>query len=200
MRIRKITMLTTAAMVGLGVGMAPAAKAAFIATIEQVGGDVVVTGSGSLNLSDLTFIEDAGTISGMYPDAGRLSIGPSASVSTSIYYVNSSGPSNFGSGGITSPSSGGSGDRVSLEDGYVYVPSGYVSGAPLSDTSTYADQTLSSLGLTLGTYVTTWGNGGAADSFTIQIISSIPEPASLVFLATGLAALEVNRRRGRKVA
>ena len=40
----------------LGVGMAPNADAAFIATVDQVGPDVVITGRASFDTAGLTFI------------------------------------------------------------------------------------------------------------------------------------------------
>jgi hypothetical protein len=72
------------------------------------------------------------------------------------------------------------------------VPSGYVSGANLSDTATYNGQTFASLHLIAGTYTWHWGTGANADSFTLQIgpaSTPAPEPASLTLLAVGLAGL-----------
>ncbi len=62
--------------------------------------------------------------------------------------------------------------------------------------------TFSSLGLTPGTYIWTWGSGADADSFTMNIgVSSVPEPASLMMLGTGsLAILGFARRRRRASA
>jgi hypothetical protein len=67
----------------------------------------------------------------------------------------------------------------------VVVPFGYVSGSALSETATWNDQTISSMGLTPGTYTWTWGSGIDADSLTLNIA---PEPGSLLlFSAAGLA-------------
>jgi len=75
---------------------------------------------------------------------------------------------------------------------------GYVSGNPLSDTSTYNNATFASLGVTPGTYVWTWGTGTHADSFTLQIgPAAVPEPASLTVLALGLAGLGMALRTRR---
>jgi hypothetical protein len=73
----------------------------------------------------------------------------------------------------------------------LFVPNGYVSDSPLSDTSTYDSQTFATLGATPGTYVWTWGSGVADDTFTLQIgpaVPAIPEPSSLLLLGVGLAA------------
>jgi hypothetical protein len=75
----------------------------------------------------------------------------------------------------------------------LFVPSGYVSGSALSDSSTYDTATFASLGLTPGSYVWSWGIGADADTFTIDVGSPIPEPASLALLATGLIGLGLNR-------
>jgi hypothetical protein len=44
-----------------------------------------------------------------------------------------------------------------------------VSGTQLKNTATYTGQTISSLGLTPGTYTWTWGTGAHADSFVLVI-------------------------------
>ena len=65
------------------------------------------------------------------------------------------------------------------------MPQSYVSGNPLSDTSTYLNQTFSSLQVTPGTYVWTWGTG-EDQNFTLIIgAAAIPEPASLKLLGGG---------------
>jgi hypothetical protein len=68
------------------------------------------------------------------------------------------------------------------------VPTGYLSGSALSDTSTYADETLSTLGVTLGTYEWTWGTG-ADQNFTLVIGVPVPEPASSLLLGAAMAGL-----------
>jgi PEP-CTERM motif len=203
MRISKIVALGALA-VGAIVAVVPTAQAAFIATIEQVGANVVVTGSGTLDLAGLTLDGLPNAFSAIAPNQGVLSIGLPEADSADLYSGSISGPANFGSGGVTGPSDSGSGDKVGLNTDVVVnlvVPRGYVSGSALADSSTYDNATLASLGATPGAYTWTWGTGLDADSFTIQVgpaATDAPEPASLALLGTGLAALGLNRRRRRK--
>ena len=61
----------------------------------------------------------------------------------------------------------------------LFVPSGYLSGNPLSGTSTYNNATFASLGVTPGTYVWTWGAGGANQNFTLIIgPAGVPDAGS----------------------
>jgi MYXO-CTERM domain-containing protein len=68
---------------------------------------------------------------------------------------------------------------------------GYASNTLLVDSSTYANQTFSSLGVTPGTYVWTWGTGADQDSFTLIIRGAVPvpEPSALSQLGVGFAGL-----------
>ena len=177
----------------LGLGITQSAKANFIATMNQVGTDVVVTGSGTIDLTGLSFFANGTAPAAMIIPIQRelvLNYGPIQ------LYGNISGPFSFGSGGTTLASSS-SGDAVGLDVFYgnlLFVPSGYVSGSPLSDTSTYNNATLASLGVTPGTYIWTWGTGIHADSFTLQIV---PEPSASALLGSaGIGAgVMVYRRR-----
>jgi hypothetical protein len=77
-------------------------------------------------------------------------------------YALVTGPGDFGPGSATNATSG-SGDLVGMVGffGYFFVPKGYISGNPLSDTATYSGQSFASLGVTPGTYVwQSYGSGG----------------------------------------
>jgi hypothetical protein len=208
MRIGKIVALGALA-IGVSVVVAPRANAAFIATMEQVGSDVVITGSGSFDTSDLTSIS---------PDtsSGSAFVVPSQN----IFFLGGGGTNNsftgltsdhstFGAGSPTNTSdASGAVLGIAFADGLVpnslYLPDGYVSGTSVSDLTTFDSTTLAALGVTPGTYTWTWGTGPDADSFTLNIgapdPTPTPEPASLVLLGTGLAALGLNRLRRRKGA
>jgi len=119
------------------------------------------------------------------------------------YYGGISGPTSFGSGDCVYVSTG-SGDNVWLEGGgtSIFVPLGYVSGTSLSGSATFDRKTLHSLGVLPGTYTWTWDSG--ANSFVLKIppgfVPGIPEPGTLSLLALALAGLTVlgHRRRSRE--
>ncbi len=182
----------------LGLAAAPNANAAYIAYMYQDGANVVVTGSGSLNLSGIAYTT-SGTafFAQIGPTLGFLSVGSgnddayqNQSISSAITF-----PS-FGSGTFTQSDSE-TGGFVSIGHSSLGVPAGYVSGQPLgTSTATWNNTTLSALGVTPGTYVGTLGSGTNADTFTLYAgTNPVPEPASLALLATGLLGLGISRRR-----
>jgi VPDSG-CTERM motif len=76
------------------------------------------------------------------------------------------------------------------------VPTGYVSGAALSDDMTFNNATFASLGVTPGTYVWTWGDG-ANQRFTL-IIGGVGVPDggwTVSLLGFGLLGLAAMRRK-----
>jgi hypothetical protein len=169
-----------------------------------VGNDVVATGSGSIDLTGLTFF-----IRTHHPGPGSRNTGArcadvyGAGKRHVIRRLRIAHWSNeFRERGYTG-ANGGSGDLVGIvftgppiSQHQLVVPAGYVSG-PLSDTSTWNNQTFDSLGVTPGTYEWTWGSGTSNDSFTLDIVApaSVPEPASVLLLAGALVGLVVCRRR-----
>ena len=172
-------------------------RAAYIATITQVGSDVVATGSGTINTLGLTFKpstsggdHDTGFCAAFGPGLG---IGPATSTLVDKYTGTISGPSNFGAGHSFFGASG-SGDMVEMAKfaSVIDVPSGYVSGNPLSSTSTFSGRTFASMGLTTGTYVWTWGSAPNADSYTLTI-GTVPEPCSAAIIA--IAGISLLTRR-----
>jgi len=193
------------ALLGLG-AVSTSVHAAFIITLQQSGNDVVATGSGTLNTSAFSdILVDGSSGAGvLLPFEGHLDVGPTTENPQTPQNVYEggisgpgviSGPGSFGDGGNTFASSGG-GDAVALVNTYpgfnLYAPDGYVSGAPLSDTSTWTNATINSLGVTPGTYTWTWGAGPTADSFTLEVAVPEPAPAGLFLL---LFSLFLSRRR-----
>jgi PEP-CTERM motif len=184
------------------------AKAAYVVTIEEVGSDVVATGSGSINFDALDFWGDEEDPSLIEASEGALVIGP-AIPTDDIYYSGIAGPAVAFGGGDEFFADSGSGAVVGLgtfeetTGGVIAVPEDAVSGAPLGiSTATFANATLMSLGLTPGSYQWTWGSGPTADRFTLEIAtergaSAVPEPGTWAMLLLGLAGFMTLRTRGR---
>ena len=173
----KPTLATTLAILLAWLVSARPAQAGYAVTLQQVGPDVVATGSGAINLTGLTFFQFDGVFSPeILPGAGvqaggGILTGPTSS-SVDLYFE-PLGPTSFGSGGAT-PASSGSGDMVGIFpihlifERALIVPRGYVSGTSLSNSATYSGKTFATLGVTPGTYEWTWGNG-ANQNFTLHI-------------------------------
>jgi hypothetical protein len=170
----------------IGVGLSgPSAQAAYTVTLEQVGPNVVATGSGTLDLTGLSgpIPTTAPEPAQIQPGAGLIFTGPASPTPFDIYLSGTTlltGPSSFGGPiGSTTFASSGSGDFVGIDGEFeeLEVPAGYTSGTSLSDTATYDNQTFAKLGATPGTYVWTWGSGAADDTFTLQIgPAAVPAP------------------------
>jgi len=200
LRKNAMVALVVAALV---VGSVLPARASFTFTIAEVGSNVVVTGSGSINLSSLNFMNVSGGNFG-YLDPTAFIPSGGAATQTDWYqgYAVAGNPSNFGTGGGTAATSSVSGGYFGFIPGYLggnstlfEVAHGYTSDSFFTLSSTWANESFASLGITSGTYTWQWSknNGsGASDSVTVN---AVPEPSALALLAIGAAGLAVLRLR-----
>jgi len=181
----------------LGLGITQSARA-YSVTLEQMGSNVVATGSGAINLTGLSFLA-SGTQGGaiLQPPIGAIVTGTTDSANVT-FFSGFSGPTSFGSGNGDIASSG-SGDRVGIVGlfGQLSVPDGYVSGAALLSSATWNNATFASLGVTPGTYVWSWGTGLPNQNFTLIIGGAgVPDTGSTVcLLGFGLLGLAALRRK-----
>jgi hypothetical protein len=147
---------------------ATSTSAPMTVTITEVGSNVVMSASGTINLSGLTLVNPSfGPVGG-----GGLGTNTATFVcgNNNTYANTYSGftsvPSNFGSGSGAANSSA-SGDLFGIiylgaPPHFLLVPTGYTSGTNITSTQTFNNTTLSTLGLTNGTYTYTW-SGGSID-------------------------------------
>ncbi len=153
-----------------------AAQAAVTITFAQSGSDVVATTSGSLSTSGMTA---AGYQQSPAVDpAGSYVVVGTASPNNTWSVSGFSGPTIFGTGGYTAPSSSTGfavGIRRAAPGPWIILPSNYVSGTAMTGTSTYAGTTLAAMGMTAGTY--TWSWSGDSITLVVQAPATV-SPAS----------------------
>jgi hypothetical protein len=179
--VMRVCFGTAALAVCALVSVTPAKAVPFVVTLQEVGANVVATGSGDINLTGLTSagIFNSGPAA-LDPSVGYINTGPISSVLLDAY-TGFTGPTSFGSGGSSGASSGTGdsaeiwGDSAQFGRPLLWVPNGYVSGSALSETSIYNNVTLASLGAIPGTYTWTWGSA-PDQSFTLQIGNPVPGP------------------------
>lgn len=87
----------------IGSGLSAPAQAAFIETLDELGSNVVATGSGSLDLASLSFIETTTTAAHVLGSSALIFTGPTT---TFDVYTGIAGPTNFGSNVLTFANSG----------------------------------------------------------------------------------------------
>lgn len=168
------------------------AKCAAIMTVFESGQDVVVLGSGSLNLSGLIFLgADANySLSGFFNGgAAALLIGKGGYA----IYEGCSGPSSFGQVQLaTANDSLGDLFGIGARGNAIIVPFSYSSGAPLLATSTWKASSITSLGLTPGLYTYMWNTGLVNETLTVNIV---PEPSSFCVMGSLLVVAVLGRSR-----
>ncbi len=187
MSLSRSAMLGIAALAGLAL-TAPPAHAGFIATVQQVGSNVVISGSGTINTSALLSSGFGVSSAGVFPVPGIISF----SGGGIAFFFGFTGPFGFGTGSSVGASSS-IGDAVGLDGSTagLWVPAAYASGSPLSTSDTFDNTTIAGLGITPGTYIWTWGSGPTADFFEI---TTAPEPTSVLLVGSALLGLLALRR------
>jgi hypothetical protein len=198
--MKRTAYLASIAALALSAVLGPSAQAKFVITLSEVGPNVVEIDRGTIDVTDLgppfaTFTEPAN----IFPSVGEIAGGSGSPQMDFDSDFRLSAPGIFGSGGWTFANLG-IGDPVNASLNIVAVPVGYQSGAPLSNSSFFADATFSSLGAISGAYVWRWGTGADADTLTLQIGPSVstpaaPEPSTWAIMLIGFGGLSYTAAR-----
>jgi hypothetical protein len=177
----------------------------YVVTVEQIGSNVVATGTGQLDVTGLTFGGTEGGSQSLWPAGPAILLGLDLPHSDLFDFYRGviSGPASFGiGGGSLADSAAGNMVGLSLRSTppVVGVPIGYISDTDLgTSTITILNRTIAQLDATPGTYTWTWGSA-ADQSFTIEIEATTPLPTALPLFATGLGALGLLGWRRKKKA
>lgn len=178
--------------------LAPCAAQAtpYVVKLIQKGNNVVALGNGAIDLTGLTYKSGGWVVSSddVDPSIGDLSMGSVGS--PGVLYQGMSGPTSFGSGGLSNATSSSGGDLeifgsagsypcCSITGPAMWVPADYVSDTPMSNSATWDSANAASLGVTPGIYTWTWG-AGTDQRFILEAFTSVPEPAALGMLGFGL--------------
>ena len=171
--------------------------------ITQVGANVMMTGSGVIDLDGLTKIGSGPlpTNGIIWPDAAEIVTGAAGNVDL---YTGASGPTSMGSGDETLGDSA-SGDQFGVGHStgtfVIFVPANY-DGGFLSGSATFDNTTLAGLGLSPGTYTYTWNPGPTDGNLTVDVSGVVPEPSTWAMMALGFAGIGLlaYRKRGTLAA
>jgi len=195
---------------GLGVIFWPsiAAHSAILLTVKQDGNDVVVIGSGSANINDLTPPDqdtdytNALTDTQIYAGPVAYSNEPNTPDVAVDLWSGITGPTIFGNDPniYETPSSGFLDDLFGIvaDNGIgqslLVLPPNYQSGTSLNGTSRFSNFTLADLGLSPGVFSWSWGMGQNADSLELRI-EPVPVPAPLPLAGVPIAWKLAKRMR-----
>jgi len=168
-------------------------QAAVVVNVFETGGDVVFSGSGTLDVSGLTSQGSGNLFAGSdFGEEFFLGADPNGFAAVDFYGAigEVSAPAALFAGDRFIRPQLGTGPRLGIAieafggqvDPAVTVPAGYVSGTALSSTSTYSGQTIASLGLIPGSYTWSW----SGDSLTLNIV---PVPAAVWLFGSALGLL-----------
>jgi len=203
-------MKSVSVAMALGVmAFSSSAYASAVIEIKQQGANVVATGSGTLDVTDL-FASFAG-FDGFTAVSGQNAyavLGPVPPSFDSVTFMTGlTGPAHFGSGPYTVASSG-SGDRFGIDvangTARLWIGATYHSGSALSATDTWDNMTLAGLGLDPGVYTYSWGQGADADTLQVRIggaVAGVPEASTWAMMLGGFGLVGgAMRARRRSVA
>jgi hypothetical protein len=177
------------------------ADAGVIIDVTQVGGNVVFSTNGSLNLTGATSAGGIGSYGlGFIPGGSNWYIASGSGTGVDSYVLSSfAGPFGTSASFFSGPSSSSGnnffiwGDSGALAQ--VGVPVGYVSGSSINSGMVFNGATIGGFTMIPGTYLYSLPN----DTITLNIgaAAGVPEPGTLSLIGLGLAGFAAIVRRKR---
>lgn len=188
----KFAFLVTAAAIAFA---APAANAAVTINIVETASGVVATTTGSINTAGLLNVQPGTSNPAVRGSAffftGKANI-------TEIGYGYIFGPT-FGDTYYSLPSSStGTPFGFNLNNNLLFLASDYISGSALNATTTYQFSTLSSLELTVGSYLFNAGSNQITLNIG-QAVAAVPEPATWAMMIAGFGMIGFAARRRQSI-
>ena len=174
------------------------AHAAVTISLEESAGDVTMDINGSIDMTGVFAVSDIDFRINAFMDPNDL-IGVENGFIV-LYSGGVTGPDDIGSGMTLNFGSVGVGSDTFTFDprfGNIGLTTDYQSGSIISASALFANESFASLGVTMGTYVWTLGNG---DTITIQAgpvmdPDPVPVPLPALLFATGVSLIGLRKRR-----
>ncbi|MEG3124436.1 PEPxxWA-CTERM sorting domain-containing protein [Sphingomonas sp. GB1N7] len=192
----KMTNLLLAAAVAVsGLTAATAANAAVTVNFNQVGGNVVVTATGTFNTNLSPNVGGSGSV-GQFVSAGPQFFG--LGTQGAVIYYGSTGPSYLSGSAFTNfDTTSGTTMFFNGAAGVYGLSSSYVSNSAILATGTILNKTLAGIGAVTGSYVQTVG-GNTLTINVGQAVAAVPEPATWGLMILGFGMIGA-ASRSRKV-
>lgn len=178
------------------------APAALIINYVESGPNVIMNGSGPLDLTGLSYGGSSTNSFGVFTNPTVPLIYQSASAGNVDAYLGSFTSTPFGSGSSAGASSHSGDGFLLVGNGLLWVPEGYLA-APfsLAFSQTYIGYSFASMGLTPGTFNTVLPSGDMISVVVGPLAPVIPEPSTYIAIS-GFVGLGIFlwRRRKAKLA
>ena len=178
-------------------------RAELIINIYESGSDVIANVSGSVVYMDAGVPTSDTLDTAILPFANILSFAPLGGTGPYLRHGISNYPNpTFGTGGPSLATSVSGNTDLLLTTSFLFLPDNYVLGTPISVTATFANTTISTMGMNTGTYYYTWKDGLNVDGATLNIgggPAAVPEPGTwaAAALLVGGAAFARWRKRAK---
>lgn len=176
------------------------ANAAIVLSITELGDDLVITSSGSIDTSGFVFQNTNNTVDFFRPATQQLisrenpipsSMFVSSAFSVSVPIFGSSSGT-LGDGLFSNTTGAMSG--LGFGPSSLYLPIGYLSGSSLSGTAIFVNQSFATMGLTSGLSFVGTLNNTAAETVTVTI-GQVPETSQALLFGFGALGVMAHRRR-----